>query len=62
MRCGGRRGNPVVLGAEVLARVGELSGDRGAGPLLAGLGSRLALIPTDDQGVLFDVDRKEDLS
>ena len=60
--CGGRRGNPVVLGAEVLARVGELSGDRGAGPLLAGLGSRLALIPTDDQGVLFDVDRKEDLS
>ena len=60
--CGGRRGNPVVLGAEVLARVGELSGDRGAGPLLEGLGSRLALIPTDDRGVLFDVDRKEDLS
>ena len=59
--CEGRRGNPVVLGAEVLARGGELTGDRGAGPLLEGLGSRLALIPNDDKGVLFDVDRKEDL-
>lgn len=60
--CEGRRGNPVVLGAEVLAQVAGLAGDRGAGPLLEGLGPRLALIPTDHRGVLFDVDRKDDLA
>lgn len=60
--CQGRRGNPVVLGADVLAQVAGLSGDRGAGPLLEALGARLSLIPTDDKGVLFDVDRREDLA
>jgi molybdenum cofactor cytidylyltransferase len=60
--CEKRRGHPVVLGREVLAKVKDLSGDRGAGPLLERLGTRLTLIPTDDPGVLFDVDRKADLT
>ncbi len=49
----GRRGHPVVLGRALLARAGELSGDQGAARLL----SEVALLDTDDDGVLFDVDR-----
>jgi molybdenum cofactor cytidylyltransferase len=54
--CGGRRGHPVLLGRALFAAAGALTGDRGAGALLAGLGPRLATVETDDPGVLFDVD------
>jgi len=59
--CGGRRGNPVVLSAALFAQVAALSGDAGARPILQGLGARLALVETDDDGVLFDVDVPGDL-
>lgn len=58
----GRRGNPVLLSAALFPQVRDLSGDVGARPLLQGLGSRLALVETDDDGVLFDVDHRSDLS
>src|SRR5690606_3479189 len=58
---GGRRANPVLLGARLLPALRELSGDQGARAILAGLGERLALVEVEDEGVLFDVDRPEQL-
>lgn len=60
--CDGRRGHPVLFGAERLDLLRQAAGDEGARTALAGLGHRLALIETDDDGVLFDVDRREDLA
>lgn len=60
--CGGRRGNPVVLGAALFPQVAALAGDVGARPILQGLGPRLAAVETDDAGVLFDVDQPGDLA
>jgi molybdenum cofactor cytidylyltransferase len=57
----GTRGHPVVFGRDLLPRLLELDGDRGAGGLLAKLGDRLALIPSPDDGVLYDIDRPADL-
>lgn len=50
------RGHPVLLDRSLFAVLASLSGDRGAGALLAGLGERLALVDAPDDGVLFDVD------
>lgn len=58
---GGRRGNPVLLGRSLFAELSSLEGDRGAGPLLARLGDRLARVAAPDDGVLYDVDRPDDL-
>ncbi|HVI31207.1 nucleotidyltransferase family protein [Phenylobacterium sp.] len=57
----GRRGNPVLLAAELFPQVLALTGDAGARQVLADLGDRLALVEAPDDGVLFDVDRAEDL-
>ena len=57
----GKRGHPVVLSRALFAAVGELTGDTGARPLLAGLGARLVLVEAPDDGVLFDVDTPADL-
>lgn len=56
-----RRGHPVLFGRSLWARLASLTGDRGAGELLRGLGETLASVPAPDDGVLFDVDRPEDL-
>jgi molybdenum cofactor cytidylyltransferase len=58
---GGRRGNPVLLGAGLIPALRGLAGDTGAREILAGLGERLALVEAPDDGVLFDVDRPGDL-
>ena len=58
----GRRGNPVVLGRALFGEVARLTGDAGARAILGALGDRLARIPAPDDGVLFDVDRPEDLA
>ncbi|MDO8408992.1 MAG: nucleotidyltransferase family protein [Phenylobacterium sp.] len=60
--CDGRRGHPVLFAAELYAPLRQAAGDEGARAALLGLGPRLALIETDDKGVLFDVDRPEDLA
>jgi molybdenum cofactor cytidylyltransferase len=39
-----------------------LAGDRGARALIEGLGEALARIPAPDAGILFDVDRPDDLA
>ena len=57
----GRRGHPVLFGAALYPALLGLSGDRGAASVLAALGSDLALVASPDDGVLFDVDRPQDL-
>ncbi len=57
----GRRGHPVLFGRGLLPDLETLRGDQGAGPLLKTLGDALALVPATDDGVLYDVDRREDL-
>ena len=52
----GQRGNPVLLNRRLLgAGIASLTGDRGAGPLLARRDDVLEL-PVDEAGVLIDVD------
>ena len=58
----GRRGHPVLFGSALYPALLGLSGDRGAASVLAGLDDALALVASPDDGVLFDVDRPEDLN
>jgi molybdenum cofactor cytidylyltransferase len=58
----GRRGNPVLLSRALFPDLLALTGDAGARGVLQGLGERLALVESPDDGVLFDVDRVSDLS
>lgn len=57
----GRRGNPVLWGADSLDDLRRLDGDEGARKLLRGLGDTLVLVPVTDQGVLLDTDTPDDL-
>jgi molybdenum cofactor cytidylyltransferase len=57
----GRRGHPVLFSAALLPDLARASGDAGAREVLAILGDRLARVESPDPGVLFDVDRPEDL-
>jgi molybdenum cofactor cytidylyltransferase len=57
----GRRGNPVLLGRALFPQLLALTGDAGARGVLQDLGDRLALVESPDDGVLFDVDRPDDL-
>ena len=59
---GGRRGHPVLFGASLFPQLAALDGDRGAAAVLDGLGQALALVPAEDDGVLFDVDLPADLT
>jgi molybdenum cofactor cytidylyltransferase len=59
---GGRRGNPVLLDRELFPGLLALKGDEGARRILQSLGDRLALVDAPDDGVLFDVDQKSDLT
>jgi molybdenum cofactor cytidylyltransferase len=54
----GQHGHPALISRSLFPRIMELSGDAGAGKLLAGLGDQVALVETDDDGVLFDVDER----
>jgi molybdenum cofactor cytidylyltransferase len=58
----GRRGNPVLLDRTLFPQLLALTGDAGARGVLQALGDRLVLIEAPDDGVLFDVDRREDLA
>lgn len=61
-RYGGQRGHPVLFGRSYFAALRTLTGDVGAQRVLDEAGARLALIDSPDAGVLFDVDRLEDLA
>lgn len=57
----GRRGHPVGFAATFGDDLAALSGDRGARDLLAAHREQLALIDTDDPGILADIDHPDDL-
>jgi molybdenum cofactor cytidylyltransferase len=61
-RIEGRRGHPVLFGQACFPALLALTGDVGARDVLAALGDRLALVDRQDPGVLFDIDRPEDLA
>jgi len=54
-------GNPAALSVALFPKVLALQGDRGARALIEGLGEWLVRVSAPDGGVLFDVDRREDL-
>jgi molybdenum cofactor cytidylyltransferase len=58
----GRRGNPVLLDRTLFPQLLALTGDAGARGVLQNLGDRLALVESPDDGVLFDVDERSDLT
>lgn len=58
----GRRGHPVLIGRALLEPILGLTGDHGAGHLLAGLGPRLARVAVEDAGILRDIDHPADLT
>ncbi|OAN44852.1 hypothetical protein A6A04_08315 [Paramagnetospirillum marisnigri] len=58
--CGGRRGNPVLLGRRLFAGMSALTGDRGAKGLIEGHAALVAELEMD-AAVLQDVDSPEDL-
>ena len=58
----GRRGNPVLIDRTLFPQLLALTGDAGARGVLQGLGDRLALVESPDDGVLFDVDTPQDLN
>ncbi len=57
----GRRGHPVLFGAALWPDLARARGDEGARDVLRGLGAGLVLVPSPDDGVLFDVDKPGDL-
>ena len=57
----GLRGHPVAFSAALFPQLLALTGDQGAGRLLAGLGEGLTLVEAPDDGVLYDVDTPGDL-
>ena len=57
----GQRGHPALIGAALLPELATLHGDAGARAILKGLGDQLALVEAPDDGVLFDVDERDDL-
>ncbi|MDG2531489.1 nucleotidyltransferase family protein [Caulobacter endophyticus] len=58
----GRRGHPVLFSDACFPDLLALSGDRGAQGLMAAAGDAQVMVPTEAPGVLFDVDRREDLA
>jgi molybdenum cofactor cytidylyltransferase len=58
----GERGHPVLFSGSLLPQLRFLSGDQGARDVLRALGPDLALVETDDPGVLVDIDTPGDLA
>jgi molybdenum cofactor cytidylyltransferase len=57
----GSRGHPVGFGAAMLDELLALKGDEGARAVLKRHHAEIERIPVDDPGVVFDIDRKEDI-
>jgi molybdenum cofactor cytidylyltransferase len=58
----GQRGHPVLAAASLIPQLMALRGDQGARRVLDRLGPALALVPTDDPGILLDIDEPSDLA
>ena len=60
--CQGHRGHPVAFAAAFFDELSTLDGDTGARTIIERNRARLALIATDDAGVLLDIDTAKDLT
>lgn len=58
----GRRGNPVLLGRSLFARVARLDGDEGARGLLAHPDVRIETVAHASQATVDDVDHPDDIA
>ncbi len=59
---GGKRGNPVLWGAQFFDQIGGVSGDVGARHLIGEYAESVCEIKTDDAAVLTDIDTPEALA
>jgi len=57
----GERGHPVGFGAALRDELLACRGDEGARSVLKRHHAEIRLMPVDDPGVLFDIDRREDV-
>jgi CTP:molybdopterin cytidylyltransferase MocA len=57
---GTKPGHPVIFPADLAPLLQNLSGDRGAQPILAAHAGRLHLVPLPGQAALTDLDTPED--
>jgi molybdenum cofactor cytidylyltransferase len=57
----GQRGHPVLFSAALFEPMRALTGDAGARHVLAGLGDAFVTVPAETDGILFDIDRREQL-
>lgn len=57
----GRLGHPVLIDRALFARFSEIAGDSGGRSLLKDLGVGVALVPSEDDGILIDIDTIADL-
>ncbi len=58
--CGGTRGHPILMSADVIDRVLEDSGEGGLSGALSRCGVPMTLVEVDDPGILHDADTPED--
>ncbi|MEF8784279.1 MAG: nucleotidyltransferase family protein [Haloarculaceae archaeon] len=54
----GTRGNPVLFDSQHFDALADVTGDRGGREIVASEGT---LVPVDDAGVLYDIDRRDDI-
>ena len=57
----GKNGHPVLLAARAFPAIATLNGDQGAGRLIKAR-KDVAFLDCDDEGVLLDIDRAEDIA
>jgi molybdenum cofactor cytidylyltransferase len=57
----GERGHPVGFGAALRDELLACHGDEGARSVVKRHHTEIQLVPVDDPGVVFDIDRKEDV-
>lgn len=56
-----RRGHPIAFGADFFGQLTQLGGDEGARELLHQHARQTVALPTDDGGILLDIDTPSDL-
>jgi molybdenum cofactor cytidylyltransferase len=58
---GEKLGHPVLFSQRYFAEIANLTGDRGARPVIDAHPENLVKLPTTDNGVLLDIDKPTDL-
>lgn len=58
----GKRGNPVLFDRRLFPDLAQIGGDTGGRPILLAYQDQAERVAVDNEGILLDVDRPEDLS